>query len=332
MEAIGDGIISLSEAVALGIDEQSAARLELEITRQRAMDSAFRERVELIKTAEAFRGLTPEQVKFRLALKAIADNLRETNRTAAQFTLDSLSDALDSFRSELDRVLNRPTKETLQLQLRLLELQRRRAQRRAGGASDDELEGIDKEIEQLQNLLELRRIEIDIERTKIELGDATVLSDREQLDQARLLGIAIGTTSREVQKMGGVVFNETLAMILLTDRALIAADAIGGMAIRAAQAGGMAQAQHGLVGDFGSGTPVMLHGREAVVPLDRGFVSLPQFAGTAAGGSVFAPTLQQMGFDRQSARRQFKQWVDEWLIGAESRSTRAGAPLSQGIG
>lgn len=338
-DAIQDGIIDLSEAVELGLTDQEVVTLELAKVQADAAKEGFRLRIGLQALATRFPGMTGDGIKLAVALQAIQDHLRKTGQTIAQFIHDTAATALDGFRSMLDQLFSTPTRESLELRRRLAELELTRIRRQRAGATDEDLESLDAQIEQVNLLIQQREKEAELLKLKIQLEDQALQTDRDVTAQARLLGIAIRDASSRVREFEGAAFFDTLAHINAANGANILADSARNAAAALNTIGGSTpQGQHGLVGDFGSGTPVILHGREVVVPLDAApsrevIRAMPLIAGS--GGStqnIFSPSITEVGANMADVRRQFHRWVDEFFQSSRSRSGRAGASVGSGIG
>ncbi len=219
MAAVSDGAISLAEKFELGLTDQQVVTLELAAAQGAAADEAFRNRIELMKLAALFPGLTGQEVEFRLGLAAIQQHLQDTGESIEQFILDTSTAALDGFKQAFDAIFSKPTKEDSQLQLQLLEAQRRRLL--AGeGATDAQKKAFDAEIKRLQNLIAIRQNADEITKTQAELADNTALTDQAQATAADLYIAAIGKSSDEVVKNTGIVFLQTLANIGLKNQTL----------------------------------------------------------------------------------------------------------------
>jgi len=206
VKALSDHVITLFEAIELGLSDAQVAALELGDAREQETAKAFRAGIELRKLAELFPGLTGEQIKFAIALGQIQEHLRETGKTIEQFILETSTTALEGFRSAFEAIFNRPTRETAGIQLQLDILQRNRLLRQQAGASDESLKPLDAQIDALELQLALRREEIEIIRDKNTLADATLLTDAAMATQSQLLTEALRTTSQQVSDTGVVVF------------------------------------------------------------------------------------------------------------------------------
>lgn len=337
LDAAGDGVVTLSEAVNLGLSDAQVVTLELEVARQREEEAAFRSRIEFEKMARVLgsAGLTSEAFQFQLALRAIAEELARTNRTADQFRFDVLNDQLEDFKSRLERLFSTPTRESLELELRLRKLELRRAQRRAAGASDEDLEDLDKQIQQVRDLIAIREAEADIAKLQIQLDDATIQSDQDVIAQAKLLQIAIRDTSQEVKSLEGAVFFQALAAINAGNASNELADKLRALAAvvppATASGGVFDRPQIRLIAEAGS---------EAVVPLTRPLSpELQRALGPVTSGAgttivlPFSPSLTVSGqIDRATLRRVLRDEVDQFVDEAFSRGRRLGATVSSGIG
>lgn len=229
LSAVSDGIISLGEALQLALSDQQVVTLELAAASNKAAEAEFRHRIELETLAAVFPGLTSSQVEFRLGLAAIADNLRETNRTAEQFRLaEDVKPELDRLRSAISEALSAPTRETLQLQLQRDNLEQRRLLLLQGGASekDPRIKDIDRQLAGLDNLIKLREIEVDQLRIKTQLQDKSIASDADQVRQVGLLSTALSSTSTTFDSLRDAVGLQELAQIGLKDRTLEATTAL----------------------------------------------------------------------------------------------------------
>lgn len=218
LSAVMDGIITQSEAAALGLTDQQVVTLELAKASADAAEEDFRRRIGLQELAAVFPGLTAQEVQFRLGLKAIQDHLRETGETIEQFILDTSTSALEGFKSAFDAIFNKPTKESAQLQLQLDELKRKKLLNQSG-----DTKSIDADIARVQRLIDIRENQLDIERDHAQIAEAQNFSDRDQLTQLNLLTTAIGITAGQVEQMGGVVY---LQFTNLGNAANEAADAL----------------------------------------------------------------------------------------------------------
>lgn len=205
LDPLADGIIDLAESIALGITAQEAASMELAKAREDEAAKTFRLQVALFALQQRFPGLTGEGIEFALALETIQDHLRETGQTIEQFLADVNASALDAARGTLSSIFGQPTRETLQLQLRLAELERRRLTLERGGATTDtladegkkgkqqptakdrELGRVNRDIEGLQREIALREKEFEILRLKTELADKSIQTDRGVIDAADFL-------------------------------------------------------------------------------------------------------------------------------------------------
>ncbi|MDP9192305.1 MAG: phage tail tape measure protein [Acidobacteriota bacterium] len=219
LEAAMDGIITRSEALTLGLTDAQVIALELAVAENKVADEEFRRRIELQALAQAYPGLTGEEVKFRLGLEAIAEHLALTGKSIEQFVLETSTTLLEGFQSAFAAIFNKPTKEDSQLQLQLLEAQRRKLLLGSGG-SDSQKKALDAEIERIQNLIAIRRNADEITKTRAEIADNTALTDQAQAQAAELYIAAIETSSAEVEKNTGIVFLQTLANIGLKDQTL----------------------------------------------------------------------------------------------------------------
>lgn len=218
LEAAMDGVITRAEAMTLGLTEQQAAQLELAVAHEAVLDEEFRRRVELNALALAYPGLTGEEVKFRIGLEAIAEHLRRTGESIQKFILDTSTQVLEGFQSAFDQIFNKPTKEDSQLQLQLLEAERRRLL--SPNATESQKKAMDAEIDRIQNLIAIRRNADDITKTRAAIADNTALTDEAQANAAELYIAAIDKSSTEVEKNAGVMFLQTLATIGLKDQTL----------------------------------------------------------------------------------------------------------------
>lgn len=232
LEAAADGVISLAEAEKLHLTDAQVIILENEIARQKEADAAFRQRIELEKTAQAFGDLTPAEVEARLGLKAIADNLIATKRTAEQFKLDEwLRPAFDNVRSMIDEIFSKPTKESLQMRLQRDKLERQKLliERRGGDTKQ-----IDAQIAALDREIRLREVSADILKTETELKDKSLQTDADVVNAAQFLGTALGSLSQDIlnnEGMYGALFDAGLKAA----SALNAVGAAGGSGFTAAE-------------------------------------------------------------------------------------------------
>lgn len=157
-------------------------------------------------------GLAGQAVIFRHALVGVGEEFRRAGETMVGFLHRLARAALDATRERFDALFARPTRDQAQLNLALAEEQRRRLLRIQAGATDEQLEAIDAEIERIQNAIAIRRAEEDIMRARADIADATLLTEQEQMAQAQLLIGIIARQSETTKILADWLALETLAV------------------------------------------------------------------------------------------------------------------------
>lgn len=346
LQAASDGIIDLAEATELGITEEEAAVLQLAVARNKEADEAFRSRVALRALAIEFPGMSGEAIQLALALRAIDQHLRETGKTINQFIHDTAADALEGFRSAFQQLFSRPTKEAAQAQLKLAQLELTRIRRRRAGATDEDLEALDKEIERVQLGIQQREKEFEIIQLKNTLADQSIITDRDLMEQAQLLTTAIHESSGEMKKFESASFFDSLAHINAGNAANeFAAAARGAVNIingtstqpvvpfGGAGAGGMLidHPMHIIAGE-GFKKEILL---PLESPLSAELLSqLPTgLTGTRIIQNTFAPALAvEDGMSEAEMEQWFASSLQRFFQQSRSRSQRAGATISSSVG
>lgn len=255
-KAIDDLRITAEEAETLGLSAAQAALLELAAEGEHLSEEAFRAQVDLHKLAEVMgrSGLTGEAFQLQLALEAIAENMRETQRSAEQFRLDEeVVPAIGRIQAAFDALFNRPTKESAQLDVRRLELERRKALILSSGAAKDDprVKAIDRELSGLNSLIQLRQTELDLIQAKNIVADRSLISDRDLVTQAGLLTAAKEAETEVAKTLTSIAGQQAFAMAALTKAAQDATVALGGIPTIPARASGGPTSGLTLVGEQG---------------------------------------------------------------------------------
>lgn len=326
-KAISDGIISMFEALELGLSDAEVVALELAAAEEKVAAADFRRRIELQALAAAYPGLTAEEVQFRIGLAAIAENLIETNRTIEQFRLaEELGPELDRLQSRLQEVLGQPTRETLGLQRNRAELEKRRLLILQGGATDDDprIKAIDREIRGLDNLIRLREAEVEIMRIDAALADARTLTDQAQVTQTQLLTAATQTVSTEFQRLEGAAFLAAVALESVGGVELSLGDALRALA---------ALPDHGqsLIPQLDTGGVVKQTGLAIVDKGERFFNGNSGPRGESGITNNYTTQIYVTANTKNDAE-EIARVVEERLIRQQRRSDRRGAFVTTGGG
>lgn len=212
-----DNIISLSEAMAEGLNPAQVAQLEnthdAEMAAYSLADALFRQQVESEKAARGGESL-------QIALVEIATELIKSKRTLEEWNLDEiLRPKLDAVRSMIDDIFNQPTKESLALDLKKAKLEREALLLERGGAdaskvgqkgtkdrpapeasaNDKHLKSINDQIEAISREIDLRRKDFEIAKLETELKDKTVASDVDILNANQFLATALTSLSGDAK-------------------------------------------------------------------------------------------------------------------------------------
>lgn len=234
-------------------------------------------------------------------------------RQRAQYAID----ALDELRASFDELFFRPSREEAQLQERLARMRLQRAQAILRGASEEELAVIDRQIEQLENILDVRRAEEDVIRAQLDLRDKSLKSDAERISAARDLVTKMHEMSDAAIPIIDLYRNQREAMEDLIDELIRWRNILltGPLATEAASYHG-----GGIVpGPMGQERFALVRGGEEILP-----------AG-AAGVNISIP-VQIAAVDWPTIRRRLHVELDQALHDAKNSSYRQGHPLSSTIG
>jgi hypothetical protein len=229
IDILEDGLISLKEAQEKGIPAWAAARFEMvaaaKVMEEEVAEKAWRAQLGLLELSYALgdAGLTVDAFKAALAvekgnqeLRELADALGQAGVSGAAFraamALDMAKEALSDIRSDLDSLFGRPTREQAKLNLDIANLELRRAQMAAGGATGEQLRGIDAQIDALQRVNDVRRAEEAVIRARLDVADRSLLTDIEQMTKAQELIVKMGELSTAASPVIRLYNDQAVAM------------------------------------------------------------------------------------------------------------------------
>ncbi len=226
--------------------------------------------------------------------------------------------ALDELRSAFTGLFMKPTIEEARIQEQLAKLRLRRARAVMAGATAEELAAIDREIQQIENIVAVRQAENDLMEARLDIADKTLLSDADRLVAARDLIVEMWNLSAAAVPLIQLYRDQAEAMrgwmtsLAAWVETLTAAPLP--TEVRGYQQGGV------VPGPYGQPQLAVVHGGETVLPAGRG------------GWTVTVPlNLTLQGFDRARLRQILSRELDAALLQAEGKSYRAGHPLSSAI-
>lgn len=214
LRALADAFAAWHAQTGLGIEDFQAylkvGQDNLNLTKRQA-DAAVALKVQQMELNDA-------GYQLRLGLVAIAEQMAKTGQTINQFIHDTAATALKGFQDAFNAIFNRPSRETAGLQLSLDQLEQQRLiLLRSHDTNDPAVKALDAQISALQNEIQIRQKSIDIMKDQALLADKTLQSDQDQVNQAKLLTVAISTTSQTVLAFQGAAFFDALAHINLAN-------------------------------------------------------------------------------------------------------------------
>jgi hypothetical protein len=187
---------------------QFIARLEMmqresELNAQLA-DAQMRASIEAEKATDANYGL-------RIALKELALEALNSGRTLNEVSRAAFAKLVDNLRQAFDGLFGRPTREQAQLNLRLALLEEERARMKVAGASEEELERIDKRISRLRDEDDLLSKHADVLRAQLEVADQTLITEEHRDIAAQMFISAMEAQSAQLATLTAMAGLEAIA-------------------------------------------------------------------------------------------------------------------------
>lgn len=168
---------------------------------------------------------TNQSYQLRLAFVQMAEEAARSGRSLNEVIRDTFDGLADKAKGLLDEILNGPTREGTELQLRIDKLRRQALLLERGGAdsgrvgnkpgdpqpsaADRQLKKIEDSIEALELEQQIRQVDISIMKNQVILKDQTLRYDRDLANATVFLGAVIGNLTGTVhnldEAMGGLI-------------------------------------------------------------------------------------------------------------------------------
>lgn len=272
---------------------------------------------------------TDGMYQLQSGLVAIAELFAKVGVAAGNLQIATTE--LQNFQNALNGLLQKPTKESAALKLKLDELERQRLLLIRDGAvatgknEDPRVRALDAQIQSIQDEIAIRQKDLDIIKDHADIAAAANFTDKDLATQAGLLVIAIGNTAQNVQQWAGAALFEALAMTNLAIAANNTADALNGIGgASAAATGGLAPGQIAAGNINLNNRPVINNPdgsistvRSITIEVDGKYYLIP----TAVGGKIvsdqdaiqhFKDTGENFGeFDSEAAADAYAQKLHE---------------------
>lgn len=204
-----------------GTIEQFVARVELaqeEAALDRELaDAQFRANIETEKARDSTTGL-------RMALKEMALEAINSGRTITEVARDAFRALVDQLESAFDSLFSSPTKEGAQLDLRLAELEYEKAKRKAAGASEDEIDAINRRIDAVREDKDVLDKHANLLKAQMTAADQSLITEEQRTFSAKLLIYAMNTQSATLGRLNDQAGLEAAARAHMIDAMLGAAD------------------------------------------------------------------------------------------------------------
>jgi len=283
--------------------------------------------LDLARRAAERLGLTTDDLLdiFNRTGAGFADFMRALAASESLDQLKKISDAvvssLSDLRNQFNTLFGAPTKEQAAINYQVAQLKLRRAQMVAGGATEEALAGVDRQIAKMEAVNTVRQAEVDVMRAQLDMADKTLLTDAQQFAQGQNLVAKMADLSAAAQPVIDLYRSQAALMQGWMDSLskivfMAAALPLPAAQVPSAQTGGI------VPGPRGQPQLIIAHGGEAVLPLGSSLSFAMPITVNVSGGTP----------DWTEVLRRAQEAVAEAVHGARQRSYLQGAPLGSGIG
>jgi len=154
---------------------------------------------------------------FAQGMIALGEGFRKAEESTMRWLHRLAAATLEATRARFDELFNRPTSEEAGTNLQLAQLRLQRQRLLAGGRTEEEMAALlgplDLQIAAIEAELALRGAYTDVLKAQAQVADQTLLTDREQLEQAHLLIGVIAEQSALVETLNWYIEAEQVAIM-----------------------------------------------------------------------------------------------------------------------